>query len=267
MKVPIQAANAPAIWQEGGTAAVLRAENLKGFTTTLGQFVPPSSGNRLYLEVDITISAEEPMIPQFEVDSTDDCFPWDSDVTGDVPGYKFSIVTSKKKIIPYFPRCRVPTLADGDPSITWLELRALNRARKRQVIPQRFIPEMVVQAWIQAAVGALNKGNSINTGVVALTDDPLDPVFPIAVGANNALWQSLSAGTGLVIESGTAVLVNGSVTVASTLVLSTSKIFPVSMDANVTGALRVESVVPGVSFRIVSNEVGNAGAVAWMMTG
>lgn len=267
MKVPVQPINAPAIWQEGGTAAILRAENLKGFTTSLGQFVPPSSGNKLYLEADITIDAEEPMIPQIEIDSTDDCYPWDSDITGDVPGYKFSIVTSKKKIIPYFPRCRVPTLADGDPSITWLELRALNRARKRQVIPQRFIPEMVVQAWIQAAVGALNKGNSINTGVVALTHDPIDPIFPIAVGANHPLWLSLSAGTGLVIASGTAVLVNGSKTVLTALVTSTSKIFPVSTDPNVTGALRIENVVPGVSFDIVSNETGNAGTVAWMMTG
>lgn len=267
MKVAVQAENAPAIWQEGGTAAALRVEVLKGFTTSLGQFVPPSSGNKIWLEVPITISSKEPLIPSFEIDSTDDCYPWDSDVTGDVPGYKFSIVTSKKKIIPYFPRCRVPALADGDPSITWLELRVLNRARKRQVIPQRFIPEMVVQAWIQAAVGALNKGNSINTGVVALTDDPLDPIFPIAVGANNALWLALQAGTGLVIESGTAVLVNGSVTVASSLVLSTSKIFPVSMDANVSGTLRIENIVAGVSFNIVSNETGNAGTVAWMMTG
>ncbi len=267
MKVVIESINAPALWQEGGASAVLRVEAIKGFTTSLGQFVPPSSGNKVWLEVPIPITAEEPLIPSFEIDSTDDCYPWDSDVTGDVPGYKFTIITSKKKIIPYFPRCRVPTLADGDPSITWIELRALNRARKRQVIPQRFIPESVVQAWIQSAVGALNRGSETNTGIVALTEDAVDPIFPIAVGANDPLWLNLSASLGLVAETGFATMANGSVTVLSSVVMSTSKIFPVSMDANVSGVLRIENVVAGVSFDIISNEVGNSGAIAWMLTG
>lgn len=186
MKVIIEAINAPELWQEGGLTATLRIEALKGFTTSDGQFVPPgNSANKFYLEIPFAITAKIALIPSFEIDSTEDCYPWDSGRIGDVPGYRATIKTSKGKIIPYFPQFRVPVLTQGDTSFTWGELRVFNRGFVRGFIADRLLKESDVQQWIQAAVGGLNKASETALGVTALSYDAVDPSYPIAVGDND----------------------------------------------------------------------------------
>lgn len=197
MRVLIEGTNTPSVYQFAGLTAVLRIEAIKGFTTFNGQLVPPSTGNEqdFYLEVALDTSGEQLLIPTIEIDSTEDAYPWDSSVTGDVPGYRAYFKLSNGRRIPYFNKFKVPTLADGDPSMQWDEIRVFNRTFVQRFTGlDRYINVNEVQEWIQNAVGELNKASENNFGVTILDVDPVIPGVPIAVGVNSPL---LSAGNWL----------------------------------------------------------------------
>lgn len=194
MKVLIEAVNTPTIYQFDNLTAVLRIEAIEGFTTSDGQVIPPGTNGQqdFYLEVAITVLAGVMQIPLFEIDSTEDAYPWHSEITGDMEGYRATIALSNGRKIPYLPKFKVPTLAEGDPSLTWAEIRIFNRVfRRRFTGLDRMINVNMAQEWIQNAVGELNRSSDTNTGVTALTHAPLDPTFPIAVAANDPDWLSL----------------------------------------------------------------------------
>lgn len=100
-----------------------------------------------------------------------------------------------------------------------------------------------------------------------------------ATGANRPLNVFLAgdlslevAGKGLKVKSGsnarigTSVLVAGTVTVANTSVTANSRIFITSQaDGGVPGAARVNNIVPGASFDIVSSLVTDTSTVAWFI--
>ncbi len=268
MKVIIEAAQTPSIYKFPNASPVLRIDALRGFTTSDGALIPPSQGQSkdFYLEVPLTVVAEELRIPTFEIDSTQDAYPWDSSVTGDLPGYKATIIISPGKKLPYFPQFKVPTLQVGDPSMTWGEVRIFNRVfRRRFAGLDRYIRVDEVQEWIQNAVGALNKSSPTNTGGVAISYPAVDPAFPEAVGTNDPNWAAI-AGTAVGSwelqddGSGEAVVLDGRVRANSVIV-------PFSQSETVVGALRCPrgEIVDGVSFVIRSSESGDFGEVGYVI--
>ena len=265
MKVVIEAINSPEYWKVGGSTAKLRIEALQGFTTSDGQFIPPSSNGSFYIEVPITILADIPTISSFEIDSTEDATPWGSPVEGDVPGYKATIVTDKGRKFPYLSQFRVPTLTDGDPSYAWGEIRAFNKGAALSALrTRRYITEDEVRNWITTAVGNLNKGSETNTGVVAISKDATDPAFPTAVSVTDPIWLDVIAGRSINVDRGQATLVDGSVTVLSSVVSSNqapslAPMFPPS------GILYIDNIVNGVSFDIKSTDFGDNGIVGWAL--
>ena len=64
---------------------------------------------------------------------------------------------------------------------------------------------------------------------------------------------------------GNATLSGGSVTVSTTGVSSTSKIFLTYTGLNNPGVLRVSAITPGVSFTITSTSGTDAGTVNWLI--
>lgn len=76
----------------------------------------------------------------------------------------------------------------------------------------------------------------------------------------------LLAGRGLVIAAGRATLVDGAVSVEDVDDIGAASIIVVSsMDAGVTGNLRVVNIVNGSGFDIASSNLGDNGEVGWMM--
>lgn len=263
MKILVEAINTPPIWRMGGTAAKLRVYAQSDFQTSNGQWVSaghPGQLETFCLEIICTILGNVITIPSFEIDSTVDALVNPSAL------YTAQFISSANRRFPFLSNFPVNTLEAGDPSMTWGEILQHRNGYAPQSLSTSILRQ--IEATIQLAVGNLNKASDTNFGGTAVTVAPLDPVFPIAVGANDPLWLALQSGTGLLTESGTAVMVNGAVTVPSTIVLAGSIIGPFSMDAGVSHALHVPSanIVPGVSFDIVSSDGGDNGVVAWVLT-
>jgi hypothetical protein len=202
MKVIIEEAITPAVYQEFGDTATLRLEVLDGFTSSDGVLVPPSGHGEIYLEATITIDNDEMHFPALEIDSTEDAAPWDSPNTGDVRGYRVSIITQRGKRIPYFSECKVPILTGGDTSFTWEELRVFNRLfrpRKGHYSQfDRLINVDQVQSMIQAALGARGFASINSVGITALSSPPIDPSFPIALSPTDPEYQELLSGGSVV---------------------------------------------------------------------
>jgi hypothetical protein len=200
MKVIIEEAITPAVFKEFGDTATLRLEVLDGFTSSDGVLVPPTGQGKIYLDATITIDNDEMHFPAIEIDSTEDAAPWDSPNTGDVRGYRISIITQRGKRIPYFSECKVPILTGGDTSFTWEELRVFNRVfrpRKGHYSQfDRLINVDQVQSWIQAALGARGFASINSAGITALSSPPIDPSFPIALSPTDPEYQALLSGGG-----------------------------------------------------------------------
>lgn len=261
MKVLVEAINTPPIWRMGGSAAKLRVYAQSDFQTSNGQWIGaghPGQLETFCLEIICTILGNVITVPSFEIDSTVDALVNPNAL------YTAQFISSANRRFPFLSNFPVNTLEAGDPSMTWGEILQHRNGYAPQSLSASILRQ--IEATIQLAVGSLNKASDINFGGTAVTVPPLDPVFPIAVGANDPLWLALQSGTGLLTDTGTSVLLNGSVTVPSAAVLLTSRIICSSMDANVSGALHIENVVPGVSFDIVSSNLGDAGTVAWLLT-
>lgn len=294
VKVIIEAINTPSLYKELGSTAVLRAEAIRGFTSSDGQIIPPSNGNgEFYLEVPITIANDEMLIPSFEIDSTEDAMPWDSAILGDVPGYRFTIVTARRKKIPYFINCKIPALTGEDTGYNWGELRIYNRNFHRRFTQlDRLVNVDQVLTWIQDALGSRGKSSPTNWGVTAISTaavDPLNPIAvsdtdprllvasevtlgrlrlsvppvdandPIAVGDNDPRLAATEA------LQGTGTLVAGAATILEPTTMANSPILAVSMSNGVTGNLRPSNRVEGQSFDITSDNNGDAGDFRWFL--
>lgn len=257
MKVLIEAFSSADFWKLTGSVK-LRIYANQSFWTSNGQYVPRGtvgSANTAYLEVACTVLGSTLTIPDFEIDSTVDSLDniWAT--------YTAELVTDGKRVS-FLANFAVNTLEAGDPSLTWGEIILLRNMLAPQSIPESLTRQ--IAAMITLAVGQLNRSSETNYGVTALTANPLDPAFPIAVGANDPVWLSLLAGTGMLAEIDTAVLVDGRVTIPAVAVAADSKIFHSAMEG-VTGALHIENIVPGESFDIVSANFGDNGTVSWAL--
>lgn len=180
MKVVIEAYNTADVWRLSGSVR-LRIYARQSFWTSDGQFIPqgtPGQANTAYLEITGSVVANVLTLPSFEIDSTVDSpdSPWTT--------YDAELVAGGRRI-PFLSSFPVNTLADGDPSYTWVELTLFRNQFTPQTIPESLNRQ--VASMVTSAVGNLNKASETNLGVVALDTDPVDPAFPIAVGPNSPL--------------------------------------------------------------------------------
>jgi hypothetical protein len=263
MKVPINPWNTPQLWRLPSGTAELRIYANTDFVTSDNQLIPAGKINdpqSFYLSVTCTILGNVLTIPSFEIDSTVDA------LLNEHARYNAVLVAPNGKKVLFISNFAVNTLEPGDPSMDWAEILLF----RDMPAPQQSSPSLLRQiaAMISVAAGALTKSNSINTGVTALSVDPLDPVFPIALAANDPLVLDLLSGVGLTIAAGQATLVDGEVTVNEPLVLSTHIICPHSMSNDVNGVIKapVEEIVDNVSFKIVSSDGGDNGPIGWFIT-
>lgn len=260
MKVIVEALNSPSVWRYPQTTGiVLRIYANSPFLTYHGQYVPagsPKSPNSFYLEVLCEIQGGNILyIPSFEIDSTEDS-PTDRAAT-----YTAWFFAGEEQIGagPFLPGFAVPAAGDaltglGDGQ-TWAGL-ILHRDSLNPPPRQGVYDIGQVEYLISNSLGLLRFASMTQVGMVALQNDPVDPVFPIALGPN-----SPGVGSG----SGLAALVGGIATVLTNLVTAASKILLTGQDENVSGALRVGTRVNGVSFEIVSDNGADSGFAAWMI--
>lgn len=266
MKAIIEAHNTPSIYHFPQLVGIeLRHYANKPFITYNGQVIPagsPNSPNSWFLPVDCEVQGGNSLlIPDHEVDTTEDS-PTDRSAT-----YTSWLFANGERLgnVPYLAGYGIPAL----PNHTWSSLTLHRNARNPP--PRQGVYDLgQVEYLIELKLGELRMGSETLVGNLAIDTSPLDPNFPQAVGTQNPIWLALQAGVGLLTAAGTAILAPGvvdvRVTVLSAAVLADSKIFLSSMDPNVGGSLHVENIVPAVSFDIVSNNGGDAGAVSWMLT-
>jgi len=149
---------------------------------------------------------------------------------------------------------------------TWNDLKVFQRVASRRYGSWATGGlEASMMALIADALTFLRYGSETRAGMVALTEDPIDPLYPIAVSANDPAWLAIQGGTGLAVETGLATMVDGRATVASALITANKFVLPVGYDAGVTGTLHIENIVEEVSFDIASNNPGDNGQVGWAM--
>lgn len=261
MKVLVEQAVLPNIWHFSQTPEC-RIYALQDFVSDEGITVlrgTPGT-DEPHLKVDCDLSGASLTIDSYEIDST-------FQLGLDAPPARYTAIlqTSQRKI-PFLSNFIVPP----EPSdTTWNNLKLFQRlGRMRYVNPPLAELQMLVAGMIADALTFLRYGSETRAGMVALTEDGLDPLFPVAVSANDPRWLSILAGTGLAVASGQATMVNGVATVSDANATTTKVIIPVSMDVGVTGQLSVpqSSIVNGVSFQIVStNAFGDNGVVGWVM--
>jgi hypothetical protein len=262
MKVPIEAFNTPQVWRLQGATVELRIYASTEFVTSLGQWIPAGrvgNSNTFYLSILCTVLGNVLTIPGFEIDSTVDA------LVNPHALYNAELIDARGRRVMFIANFAVNTLEAGDPSLTWPEILLY----RDMPLVQQSAPSLLRQiaGMISLAAGALTKSSSTNTGVTALSVNPLDPVFPIALAANDPLVFQLQAGVGLIVAADRATLVNGSVVVAAPAVTPTS-IITVTKMADMAGSLNVpaDQIIDGVSFVINSTDGGDNGEVSWTIT-
>lgn len=185
MKVIIEAFNTADNWRLRGPVK-FRIYADQSFFNSDGQYVAqgtPGNSNTAYLEVDCTAVANVLTIPSIEIDSTVDALdnPWAT--------YTAEIVAQGRRV-PFLANFPVNPIAEDDPSTTWGEI-----ILQRNLLAPQSITESLsrqISGMISLAAGQLTKASETNTGVTALTANPLDPSFPVAVSADDPIWQALA---------------------------------------------------------------------------
>lgn len=119
-----------------------------------------------------------------------------------------------------------------------------------------------VSAW--AALTAIGSGSGVFAGVITVngagTSNFVGPIRFVTAGVG------IQMQTGANAAIGTATLVAGTVTVATTAVTGASLIFVTCQTpAGTPGFLRVANKVNGVGFDIVSSNAADTSTVAWII--
>lgn len=256
MKVVVEPQNTPNVWRLGGNSALLQIRANEAFDTFNGQYVPAARVDEgLCLETVCPIVANSLLIPDVELDSTEDS------ITNPRATYD-AVLVSKGKKINFLLNFRVPATL---PNLTWPILRLRKTARIPLRLSDTYNSEQI-ESLIAQSLTFLRLASITQVGMAASSHPATDPGFPTHVSVTHPLIVALEAGQGLIAAAGKADMVNSAVTVLTAVVLETSVIVPASMDAGVTGALRVVNIVPGVSFNIVSSNFGDNGEVSWILS-
>lgn len=218
MKVVIEAYNTPQIWKLKG-AVKLRIYADQSFWTSDGQWIPqgsPGSPNTHYLEVTCDVTGDVLTVPSFEIDSTVDA------LDGTQATYTAEIAASNKRV-PFMQNFAVNTLEAGDPSMTWAEIALFRTAFNPQQVSDPLLRQL--NAMISLAAGSLTKASETNTGVTALSFDPNDPVFPIAVSDTDPRVPTQDENNALLGTSGDPGLTNRYVTDSDSRLLPVRKVY------------------------------------------
>lgn len=253
-----------------------------------GQFIPaghPNNPNSWYLPVVCEVQGGSSLyIPSHEIDTTEDS-PTDRTAT-----YTAWLFANGERLgsIPYLAGYGIPALANH----TWTSL-TLHRNAKNPPPRQGVYDIGQVEYLITQALALLRMGSETQVGNVALTTDPVDPQFPIAVsdtdprllvateiilGRVRLSVPAVDPNIPIVVGDndprlaatealqGTGTLVAG---VATTILEPTtavdSPILVVPMSNGITGNLRAFNRVAGVSFDVSSDNGGDAGDFRWFL--
>lgn len=180
----MEAINSPSIYKFNGTAAELRIYATKDFFTFDGQVIPQGSlqlENSWYLPIACEVQAGNVLyVPSFEIDST---------VDGDPANAKYVALLFDQSgaYIGPFPWIQpsgfaIPAVA----SQTWLTLRTYNRGKTLMQTIVTYPSWDDLHSYVDAVVSQqLRKSSETLIGNTALSVDPIDPTFPIAVGDND----------------------------------------------------------------------------------
>lgn len=198
----IEAINTPSTYQFDGDTAQLRLYATSPFVTSDGQLIGQGSSfdnQSWYLPVTCTVQPTGILyVPSFEVDSTTDGQPRTSK-------YIAALFTEAGAYIGPMPTTNPNGFAIPPPSLmpspTWGQLAIYNRLPTLLYPPTTFPTSYEMYTAIAAAISQqLLKASATDVGNTALSVDPTDPAFPIALGINDpnylALLQLLIAGGG-----------------------------------------------------------------------
>lgn len=194
MKMIIEAINTPSVWQFPPAAYVeARTYANQTFQTYHGQIIPrgnPNDPNSYYLSTPCEISGGNVLkIPSIEIDSTEDS---PTNRTATYTTWIF-IDGERAGTIPFLADFGVPYAGDPatglDNGLTWGGL-ILHRDAPNPPPRQGVYDIGQVEYLIAAALGDLRRASTTQIGMAALTTDPINPLFPEVVGAND--YASLS---------------------------------------------------------------------------
>lgn len=157
----------------------------------LQQFVSPDDGTLVlrgtvgsdepHLSIQCSLNGDSLVIPSFEIDST----PLDP------PAYYTAILKTADVEYTYLAQFAVP---DSPVGTTWGNLITNQRiGNMRYVNPPLAEIQAMVASMIAVGMTFLRRGSESQYGMVALTKDATDPLFPIAVGANDPDWLGLQS--------------------------------------------------------------------------
>ena len=180
MRVEIEQIQTANVWHFS-SAPELRIYALADFFSDDGDYVPRGTvgTDEPHLKVQCTLENDTVQIPTFEIDST----------PIDPPAYYTAIFVAGSRKTPYLSNFAVPAEPEAT---TWPTLRTFQRiGRMRYVNPPLAQLQAMVASMIADALTFRSYGNEVDVGNVALSTDPLDPTFPIAVSTTDPVWQSL----------------------------------------------------------------------------
>lgn len=190
MKVIIEAVQTTNQWRFTA-APELRIYALQQFYTDNGELVLRGTvgSNEPHLPIACTLDGDILQIPSIEIDST----PFDP------PAYYTAIFVVGGRKVPFMSNFAVP----AEPSGTrWDALTDYQRiGRMRYVNPPLAQLQQIVSGMIANALTFLRFGSETQAGMTALSVDPLDPAFPIALAANDPRVQMLSSPSAIVTEA------------------------------------------------------------------
>lgn len=257
--VIVEAVNSPTIYRWPGSTAFLRIYCNSAFFNSTGAFIGQgnaASVNSYYLQVLCTVVGNVLYIPSFQIDSTTDS------PTNPAATYTAVLFTSNgARVGNFLANFGVPQIPANQ---TWMSLTLYKNQRPSKPILQGVWDTGQVLDMINIALAELRFSSETQVGETALSADPTDPAFPIAVSITDPTWTSIISGGGLGVK-GRATLIGGASTVAESAVESDSLIFLTGQDPQVTGVCRIDAITPNASFIIQSSNFADDGDVAWLL--
>lgn len=190
MKVILEAIQTTNQWQFTA-APELRIYALQQFYTDNGELVLRGTvgSNEPHLSIACALDGDILQIPSIEIDST----PLDP------PAYYTAVFVVGSRKVPFMSNFAVPAEPSGT---TWDALTDYQRiGRMRYINPPLAQLQQIVAGMIANALTFLRFSSETQVGMTALSVDPLDPAFPIALAANDPRVQMLSSSSATVTEA------------------------------------------------------------------
>jgi hypothetical protein len=260
MKVLIEPETSAEVWRYPHTQDLhYRTYANSSFQTSLGamrHYGNPFDEPYVYQRNECVLDGDKLVSEEIELDSTED--------SPDNPDARYSTFIFSGNIR-LRPRLLGYPVKQTNGTLTWDHLTLARNASQRSRIRSGTYDQPSVEFLLERALASLRYASVVQAGHAFSSHPAVDPLAPIHVSVTHPLWTALEAGSGLIAAAGKAVMANGEVLVNSGVVAADSVIIPSSMSRDVSGQLVAVDVIVGESFRIVSNNFGDNGDVAWLM--